>query len=449
MSSDEQFKKMTETPVEKLIFTLSIPTIITMLVTNLYNLVDTAFVSQLGTSASGAIGIVFGFMSILQAVGFLFGQGAGSIMSRRLGQKDRKGASVMASTGIVGSFSIALIISVIGLLNLDSLVYLLGSTNTIAPYAKDYILYILLSAPFIVSSFTMNNLLRYEGKAKLGMVGLMAGAIINIAGDAILMFGLDMGVKGAGISTALSQLIGFLILLSMFLRKKTDCEISFANVSSNANDIMDILTTGFPSLLRQGLTSVTTVILNYEAAFYGDAAVAAFSIVGRITFLVVACGIGIGQGFQPVSAFNYGAKRYDRVKQGYRFTLLYSAVVLIFFGGILATWPEYFIALFRDDAAVLEVGTRALKLQSLAQFVMPFCMTSEMLCQSTGQKLEATILSGCRSGFIFIPALILLAKYRGIAGIQEAQPVSFVLSVIPTYFIIRNFFRNKLRNEEG
>ena len=280
-----QYDKMIKTPVSWLIIRLSIPTIISMLATNIYNLVDTAFVGRLGTSASGAVGVVFGFMAIIQAFGFMCGQGSGSIISRMLGRRDTSGASLYAAAGFFMSFVCGVIISVIGFICLDNIVMLLGSTPTIAPYAKTYITYILIAAPFMSSGLTMNNILRYEGKASLGMIGLMSGAILNMVGDPIFMFTLDMGISGAGLSTALSQIISWIILISMFITGKTETRISpKASDEWNITTFWIIFTTGLPSMLRQGLNSIATVVLNYRCAFYGDAAVAAMSIVSRIIF---------------------------------------------------------------------------------------------------------------------------------------------------------------------
>ena len=313
-----QYDKMTKTPVPRLILGLSVPTIISMLVTNIYNLVDTAFVGQLGTSASGAVGIVFGFMSVIQAVGFLYGQGAGSILSRALGQRDRERASLHATAGFLSSFSTGLVVGVLGLIFLDPIVHVLGSTDTIAPYAKTYLTYILIAAPFMCSCLTLNNLLRYEGKASLGMIGLMIGAVLNMAGDPILMFGLNMGIAGAGLSTALSQFISFSVLLYMFLGGKTESKLSLSATKKIRPAIVgDIAGTGFPSMLRQGLNSLATVLLNAFCSNYGDAAVAAMSIVSRIIFFAFSVALGIGQGFQPVAAFNYGAGKYSRLRRDF------------------------------------------------------------------------------------------------------------------------------------
>jgi putative MATE family efflux protein len=443
-----QYEKMTATPIPRLIATLSVPTIISMLVTNIYNLVDTAFVGRLGTSASGAVGIVFGFMAIIQAFGFMFGQGSGSIISRALGAKDTETASRTVSTGCFGSFMCGAAITVIGFLYIDRIVIALGSTETIAPYAKTYISFILAAAPFMAMSFTMNSILRYEGKAALGMIGLMTGAILNIAGDPIFMFAMHMGIAGAGLSTCLSQIVSFGILLGMFMTTRTESRLSLSNVSWHSIALpANIMATGFPSLLRQGLNSFTTVLLNTNAAVYGDAAVAAMSIVSRISFFVVSIGLGIGQGFQPVSGFNYGAKKYRRLREGYKTTIIMMTCVIAVGASIVLLNLENMIGLFRDDPEVIAVGTRALKLQMFSLICLPPCMSTEMLYQSTGRRLGATLLSALRNGLIFIPALLILAQLRGLSGIQEAQPVAQVLALPLTVLLGWMFFR-KLPDED-
>lgn len=447
---DNQYDKMTKTPVEKLVMKLAVPTILTMLVTNIYNLVDTAFVGQLGNSASGAVGIVFGFMSILQAIGFMFGQGSGSMVARRLGAKDTETASRIASTGFFCAFGLAILAALICFLRLRPLVMLLGSTDTIAPFAIDYIRYILVAAPFVVTSFTLNNILRYEGKAALGMIGMMTGGVLNIAGDAFFMFKLNMGISGAGLSTALSQIVSFCILVSMFVMGRTQTAISIRMVTLKSGKLVhDIMLTGFPSLVRQALGSIATIVLNQKAAFYaGDAGVAAMSIVNRVAFFMFAISLGIGQGFQPVSAFNYGAKKYDRLKKAYKFTLLLSELVLCVLTVAALLASGSLIKIFRDDPTVIEIGTRALRVLCFGQIFLPICMCTEMLMQSTGQNKQALFLSSLRGGLIFIPLLLILPVFRGMYGVEESQPLAYFLSVFPALVLGRRFL-HKLTNDES
>ncbi|MCR5675202.1 MAG: MATE family efflux transporter [Lachnospiraceae bacterium] len=430
--SAAQYERMTRTPVPRLIITLAIPTIITMLVTNIYNLVDTAFVGQLGTSASGAVGVVFGHMVILQSIGFMFGQGGGSIVSRELGAKEPEKASRTASTSFFCSLFIGFLLAALSYLIIDPLIDFLGSTPTIAPYARIYITYILLSAPFSTAGFTLNNILRYEGKAAFGMIGMMAGGILNMIGDPIFMFAMKMGIAGAGLSTCLSQIISFLILLSMFLRGKTTTQLSIRHFMLSARAIGNICATGLPSLLRQGLTSIATIILNWEARSYGDEAVAAMSIVSRVSFFIFAFALGMGQGFQPVSGFNYGAGKYSRVRSAFRFTLILSESLMSVVLLLVVIFSGNVIGIFRDDPRVIEIGTRALRLQCASLLFLPPTMLTEMLLQSTGQKVGASLLSALRSGVFFIPLILILAAVRGLYGIQEAQPLAYVLAFFPS-----------------
>lgn len=441
---DAQYERMTREPVSKLVISLAIPAVVSMMITSVYNLVDTAFVGTLGTSASGATGIVFGFMSIIQAFGFMYGQGAGSIVSRALGQKDIRRATIHTTLGVVSAFLSGLIIALVSFLQLDRVVTLLGSTPTIAPYARTYITFILLASPFMCSGFALNSILRYEGKAALGTIGMGIGALLNIVGDTIFMPVMGLGIFGAGLSTAISEIVSWCILMSMFLRGKTSSRLSVSALKdAKPLFLADIAATGFPSLLRQALNSVATVVLNGCCAVYGDAAVAGMSIVSRVVFFAFSISLGIGQGFQPVAGFNYGARLHRRVREAFRFTCLASQVVITIGAIILFVGAEPIIAIFRDDPDVLAVGVRALRLQAVAILALPVSVACEMLYQSCGHRGGATLLSGIRNGILFIPLLLILSSVRGLAGIQEAQPLAYVLSLpICIPFIIRFFRQN-------
>lgn len=444
----KQYEKMTNEPIGKLLFTLSIPTIISMMVTNIYNIVDTAFVGTLGTSESGATGVVFGYMSILQAVAFMCGQGGGSLMSRKLGAKELDDATMYSSSAFFLSFFFGLLIAIGSLFFLNPLVRLLGSTETIAPYAKTYIFFILLSAPFFTSSLTMNNLLRYEGKALLGTIGMLTGSVLNIGMDALFMFGLKLGISGAGMATAISQLISFCILLSMFLCGRTQTRIALCFVSKDIKNIFNVLTTGFPSLLRQALYSVATMLLNGAAGVYGDAAVSAMSIVSRISFFPMAFAIGIGQGFQPIAAFNFGAGKNSRVRQAFWSALFGTEMVMLLLSMPIALFSSPLIRLLRDDMQVIDYGMRALRLMCIGQLFVPLTMMVEMGFQSTGARLLASFSSSLRSGLLFIPSLLLFSHVRGMKGIQEAQPFSLVLTFFVCIYLCRLFMKRVQGDEK-
>ena len=434
---------MTTWPIPKLVITLGIPTTISMLVTNIYNMADTYFVSELGNSASGAVGVVFGLMAIIQAFGFMFGHGAGSIIARKLGQKDNHSASVFASLSIMACLIVGTLIAILGLIFINPFMRLLGSTDTILPYARDYGMYILISAPLTMTSFALNNILRYEGKAFFAMIGLTIGGVLNIIVDPILIFGLDMGIAGAGLSTAISQAVGFLILLSMFLRGKTLSKISVKYAKEEPKKIFEIMATGFPSFCRQGLSSIATMTLNNLAGVVGgDAAVAAMSVVNKITFFIFAVGLGIGQGFQPVASFNYGAKKYSRVKKAFFFTFGAGELLLGIFVVVGLLFSNNLIGLFRDDPTVIEIGTLSLKLQLLALFFHPLTICANMLFQSIGENKKATFLSLLRSGILFIPVLLILTKAFGLFGVQSSQAIADVLAFFVSAPLVLHFLKN-------
>lgn len=438
-----QYEKMTKWPIPKLVISLGIPTTISMLVTNIYNMADTYFVSELGTSASGAVGVVFGLMAIIQAFGFMFGHGAGSIIARKLGQKDSHSAGVFASLSIFACLLVGMLIGVLGLVFLEPLMRILGSTETILPYAKNYGIYILIAAPFTMASFALNNILRYEGKALFAMIGLTIGGILNMIGDPILIFGCKMGVAGAGLATAISQMIGFFILLSMFLRGKTLSKLSLKLAKENPKGIFQIMATGFPSFCRQGLTSIATMTLNLLAGDVGgDAAVAAMSIVNKITFFIFAVGLGIGQGFQPVASFNYGAKIYSRVKKAFYFTLWAGELLLGVCVVMGLIFSNHLVGMFRDDPAVIEIGTLSLKLQLLALFFHPMTICANMMFQSIGENKKATFLSMLRSGILFIPILLISTHCFGVFGVQSSQAIADVIAFFICTPIAIRFLKN-------
>ena len=394
--SAEQFRKMTETPIPKLILSLAAPTILSMLITSIYNLADTFFVGQISTSASGAVGIVSSLMAILQALGFMLGHGSGSIISRSLGSQNTDAATRFASTSFFTALVFGGIITVAGLLTLPNFMMLLGSTETILPHACAYARYILLAAPIMMSSLVMNNILRYEGKASFAMIGLVTGGLLNIALDPLFIFGLGMGTAGAGLATALSQTISFCILLSMFLRGKTVSQFRITAVTHSPAEFGTILMTGMPSFGRQGLNSIGGMLLNIAARGYGDAAVAGMSIVSRIFMFIISVAIGTGQGFQPVAGFNYGAKKYHRVQQACLFTM---AASFCFLSVILtACWfnAETLIRLFRDDPEVTAVALPAFRFQCFAMLLQPVIVAGNMLFQSIGKSGRATFLACCR-----------------------------------------------------
>ncbi len=441
------YNKMVNTPVSKLVITLGIPTTISILITNIYNMVDTYFVGTLGNSASGAVGVVFGLMAIIQAFGFMYGHGAGSIIARRLGEGDVESAGEFASLSFFAALLTGGVIGLAGLLFIVPLMHLLGSTDTILPFALDYGKYILMAAPFTMASFVLNNILRYEGKAFFAMIGIAVGAILNIIGDPILIFGFGMGIAGAGVATAVSQFISFVILLFMFLIGKTQSRLSLSTALKNLRGLSLIVATGLPSLLRQGLSSISTMMLNKYAGIWGDPAIAAMSVVNRISFFIFAVGLGIGQGFQPVSAFNYGAKKFSRVRKAFFFTFTAGEVFLGVLAIVGVMFSDGLVGLFRDDPQVIAIGTVVLRFQLAALFFQPLTICANMLFQSIGENRIAALLSTLRSGVLFIPMLAGLTYMFGLVGIQTAQPAADVMAFFITLPFVVRFLKNLPEDE--
>ena len=437
---NSQFEMMTQQPVPSLIVKLGIPTMISMFVTSIYNMADSYFVGQINTSASGATGVVLGLMAILQAIGFMFGHGAGSIISRKLGQKDIESASRFSSTGFYSALFSGFAILLLGSIFLTPLMLLLGSTPTILPYAKTYAICILCAAPALVSSCVLNNILRYEGRAFFAMIGLTSGGILNIFLDALFMQHMDMGILGAGLATAISQYVSWILLLTMFILKKTQTSLNFKYARFNWSTIGDIITTGLPSLARQGLASISTMLLNNAAGVYGDAAIAAMSIANRISMFIFSAVLGIGQGFQPVAGFNFGAKKYSRVREGFFFTLGFGTVALGIAALAVYINADTCIQVFRDDPEVVAIGIPALQAQCLALFFVPFQVCNNMMFQSIGYKFNATFLSSLRNGLFFIPILLILSFVCGLTGIQVAQAIADVMTSLACIPFTISFF---------
>lgn len=422
-SIDEHYQKMTQTPVSRLIVRLGIPTTISMLITSIYNLADTYFVGTLGESQQAATGILFTLQAIIQAIAFMLGHGSGSFVSKALADKNRDEATEYVSTAFFTGAIAGLTLSVLGLICLSPFMRLLGSTETILPYARDYGMWVLIACPFMVCSIVLNNNLRYEGKAFYAMIGLTGGGILNIFGDYLLIRVFDLGVYGAGMSTAISQIISFLILLYFYF-KMAQSKISLHAVSRSLSVYAGIFKVGFPSLIRQGLSSISSGLLNNLTKPYGDAAIAAMSVVNRYYMLVMCVGLGIGQGFQPVAAFNYQAKKYTRVKKGLTFTTTFGFIFVGTLSLISFCFAEPIFALFQKSAAAAEIGVPALRYATIGLLFMPLSVPVNMLYQSIRKAGTASFLSLLRSGLILIPVVLIGVTLWGRLGIQIAQPLS-------------------------
>ena len=427
-TQEQKYITMTEAPVKGLIVKLAIPTMISMLVTSFYNMADTFFVGKLGPSATGAVGVVFSVMAIIQAVGFFFGHGSGNYISRALGAHDVSGAESMAATGFFSALIGGTVIMIGGLLFLEPLALALGSSKTILPYAVDYLRWILIGAPYMTASLVLNNQLRFQGNAIYAMIGLVSGAVINIALDPLLIFTFDLGVSGAAIATIVSQLVSFVILFIGIFRSNA-IDIRIRNFKPTVERYKIIVNGGSPSLFRQGLNSVATICLNVAARAYGDYAIAGMSIVTRIMQFANSCLIGFGQGFQPVCGFNYGAKKFDRVREGFWFCVKLSTAVLLVLAAACFAFAPAIVSLFQDDPGVIEVGRIALRLQCITFPLAGWIVMSNMMSQTIGKAIPASFLAMARQGLFFIPAVLILPHCLGILGVELSQAVADAITI--------------------
>lgn len=430
-TAEEKHRKMIETGIPKLVLNLAIPTIIAMLVSSLYNMADTYFVGLMGSaSATAGVGVVFPLMALLQAVGFMLGHGSGNHISRSLGAQDAQGAERMAATGFFSALIAGAALGVLGIIFLEPLTYLLGSTPTIAPYAMEYMLYILLGAPWFVSSLVLNNQLRFQGSAFYSMIGITAGAVLNVSLDPLFIFVFDMGVAGAALATALSQMVSFALLLAG-TRRGGNIPIRLRCFTPTWRNYREILRGGIPSLFRQGLGSIAIVLLNAAAGGFGDAAVAAMSIVSRVTQFMASAVVGVGQGFQPICGFNYGAGRYDRVREAFWFCVKVSSGFLLVVSALAMVFaPQVVWVFLMDDPQVTRIGAQALRLQCAALPLFAFVIMSNMMLQTMGLAGKASLMAAARQGLFLIPAVLVLPRVMGLLGVQLSQPVADVLSFV-------------------
>ena len=438
----DNYEFLTQAPVSRVILTMALPTIVSMLVTCFYVIVDTYFVGQLNTQSTAAVGIVFPLMSLIQAIGSFFGHGSGAYMSRELGARRTDKASSMATTGLVYALLIGILIAVVALLFLRPLSLVLGSTATSLPFTEQYMAIILLGAPFQIASFTLNSQLRMQGNARYAMWGIISGALLNVVLDPILIFACNLGLRGAALATVIGQTVSVVILLAMcHFRATAGVRLRPRFFSLHWHYVREIVYGGSPSLSRQGLASISVILLNVAAAGYGDAEVAAMSIVSRVTMFVMAVIVGLGQGFQPFCGYCYGAALYNRLCHGFWFTVRVGFVFLLFFSAVFFCFAEQTIAVFRDDAIVIAIGSTALRWHLAVYPLNAYIMAGNMMLQTTRRPLRANVLSSARKGLVFIPFILILPHLFGLMGIAMCQAVCDVVTFIIAIPIVRSAFR--------
>ena len=430
---------------------MAVPTIIAMVTTALYNVVDAAFIGRLSTEGTAAIGVSFAYMTFIQALGFFFGHGSGNYISRALGAKNTGSASVVASVGFITPFLIGTLAAIVCLPNLSALSRLLGAPAGVVPYANDYLRYIVVATPFMMSALTLNNQLRLQGNARFGMIGIVSGAILNIALDPLFIFTLGMGVSGASLATAISQLFAWCLLLGGTFRPES-LHIRIRDFKPSWRVYYEIFRGGLPSLFRQVFNCAAAVSLNYCAALYAApgqeaSAVAAFAVVTRIMMFAFSVVLGFCQGFQPVCGYNYGARKYDRVRESWLFASSVATSFLLVISAVGMIFAPQIVTLFRaEDPVLIEIGAVTLRWQCAAFPLVGLFTATGMLFQNIRMTFPATLLSVCRNGLFFLPALLLLPIWLDMRGVQMAQAVAdlltFVLAVPYAVWINR-----KLKND--
>lgn len=445
-SQSEKYQMMTEMPIPGLIGRLAVPTIVSMLVTSFYNMADTFFVGRLGTSATAAVGVAFPVMAVIQALGFFCGHGSGNSISRKLGAQENDAAGELAATGFFGGLLLGCLVLAAGIIFLTPLSRILGSTETILPYTKDYLRIILIGAPYMTAQFVLNNQIRFQGNAFYAMIGVGTGAVLNIVLDPVLIFGFHMGISGAALATVISQFFSFLLLLGG-VRFSGCIPVRLKNVRFSRERLLEIAGGGLPSLFRQGLGSVATMTLNIAANPYGDAAIAAMSIVSRISMFAISALIGFGQGFQPVCGFNYGARKYARVREAFWFCVKVSTFFLFLIAILGFLFSGHLIGIFRDDPEVVHIGTAALRFQCATLVLNGWIVMNNMMTQTMGKTLYASLLASARQGLFFIPILLILPRFLGLMGIQMAQAAADVFAMILSAVIYRLVMED-LKKEE-
>lgn len=430
----------------------SIPTIIGMLVMVIYNLTDTFFVGILNNkSMTAAIGIVFSFMSFIQAIGFWFGYGSGNIMSKKIGENEEKEAEIISSIGILFAIVIGILIAILSWFFVLPLSKFIGgsASENLLNFTVEYLKVIIISIPFGLYSITLYNQLRLCGNVKDGMIGLLIGMVVNMVLDPVLMFGFKFGFIGAGCATLIGQITGCIVLTNLS-EKNGNIAVDLKKTRINKDRVYHILAGGMPNFSRQSITSIALILLNVVAAKYGDGVIAALTISSRILALAYMIMIGWGQGFQPICAMNYGAKQYDRVKKAFKFAVIGGTLFLIIAAILLYVFSEPLIKTMSNDNEVILVGAEILRMQCITMPLLGYFAISSMLMQNIGQYFWASIISISRQGIFYIPLLYILSNILGQFGIYLLQPVADVLSFGLAVIVVREIkFANDKCKKDG
>ena len=421
---------MLNEPVSRVIPKMAIPTIVAFLITSIYSLADTYFVSSLGTNATAAVSVNASLDQLIMMTGSMLAMGANSYIARLLGQGDEKKASQVLSTSFILAGGLGALLMIFGSIFMTPMVRLLGATPTCEAYAIDYATYILLAAPFMACNFVMNQCLRSEGSATLSMVGMGFGGILNCVLDPIFIFGLDMGVAGASLATAISKWVSFAILIFPYVTRRSMLHLSIKNFRFSWDIISKVVSVGSSSMFRNGLAVIAGILLNDLAGNISDSVLAGIGVCTKVMMFPFCIILGFGNGFQPVAGFNWGAKQYDRVTESYRFSSVVSLVGSLAMAAIIAVFADPIIALFAGtDPEMREIGKICIWLQCIALPIHAWVAMVNMLCVGLGNAKGAMLLATARQGSCFLPILYPLAWLFGAYGIASVQALADVLTM--------------------
>ena len=435
-SQSKKMELLGSTSIPKALLAMGIPTMIGMLVNAFYNLVDAYFVGGLGESQMGAISVVYPLGQVVVGLGLLFGNGAASYISRLLGRGDKENADKVASTALYSSVSVGAVIIIISMVFLHPILKLLGATDSIMPYAATYASIYIVSCIFNVFNVTMNNIVTSEGAAKTTMCALLTGAVLNIALDPLFIYVFDLGVAGAAIATAISQVVSTCVYLTYIFRKKSVFHFRVKDCTYTKETMSEIFKIGIPTLVFQILTSVSISLINNAAGDYGDSAIAGMGVVTRLISMGSLSVFGFIKGFQPIAGYSYGAKKFDRLREAIKTSILWSTVFCVIFGVILALFPTAIVSQFtKGDAEMIRIGAASLRANGISIMLFGFYTVYSSLFLALGKGREGFILGACRQGICFIPVILLLPMVWGLNGIMYAQPIADVLSAIITVFM--------------
>ena len=435
-SQSKKMELLGNTSIPKALLAMGIPTMIGMLVNAFYNLVDAYFVGGLGESQMGAISVVYPLGQVVVGLGLLFGNGAASYISRLLGRGDKENADKVASTALYSSVSVGAVIIIISMVFLHPILKLLGATDSILPFAATYAGIYIVSCIFNVFNVTMNNIVTSEGAAKTTMCALLTGAVLNIALDPLFIYVFDLGVAGAAIATAISQVVSTCVYLTYIFRKKSVFHFRVKDCTYTKETMSEIFKIGIPTLVFQILTSVSISLINNAAGDYGDSAIAGMGVVTRLISMGSLSVFGFIKGFQPIAGYSYGAKKFDRLREAIKTSILWSTVFCVIFGVILALFPTAIVSQFtKGDAEMIRIGAASLRANGISIMLFGFYTVYSSLFLALGKGREGFILGACRQGICFIPVILLLPIVWGLNGIMYAQPIADVLSAVITVFM--------------